>query len=123
MNALSSRLFSFRKEAGLTQQQLATMLEVSLVTLNRWERGHTQPDGVQARVVEVLLGTSQRLGAVETARMLGAAGELGPLLFVVAAVAAAMDPACPPLIVTAPSRSMGMASFADALAEIVSSAA
>ena len=36
-------LFTIRRQLGLTQEQLACELGVSFSTVNRWEKGHTEP--------------------------------------------------------------------------------
>lgn len=46
-------LWSLRTTLELTQQELASLLGVSTVSVNRWERGHTQGD--LARVLTNLL--------------------------------------------------------------------
>ena len=44
-----------RRDAGVTQQQLADALGVSLATVGNWERGVTYPDAEQVwRCAEVL---------------------------------------------------------------------
>lgn len=50
-----NRVRDIRVKLGLTQQQFAGMLCISLGTLRNWEQGRTQPDGpalVLLRVVE-----------------------------------------------------------------------
>jgi tetratricopeptide (TPR) repeat protein/transcriptional regulator with XRE-family HTH domain len=74
------RLAARRKALGLTQEQLAELLEVGRTTVARWERGEAQPVpwlrpklasalGVSAEGIEDLLGTG---GAVP-----GAYGQVG----------------------------------------------
>ena len=44
-----------RKEYGLTQEQLARELGVTLITVNRWERGITKPSPLALKVLELWL--------------------------------------------------------------------
>src|SRR5580704_1709606 len=39
------RLTAIRKSLGLTQEQMARLLGVSFVSVNRWEGGHSSPTG------------------------------------------------------------------------------
>src|SRR6267378_5027884 len=39
------RLTTIRKRLGLTQEQMARLLAVSFVSVNRWEGGHSSPTG------------------------------------------------------------------------------
>jgi len=50
----------FRKELGLTQQQLAERLSVSFVTLNRWENGQSNPSRMGLAKLRELM---ERVGA------------------------------------------------------------
>lgn len=45
----------FRQENGLTQQQLAAILNVGVATISRWEVGTKSPTGTAAAVLEALL--------------------------------------------------------------------
>lgn len=45
----------FRKERGLSQQELATILNVGMITVSRWERGKTKPDGTVAAILTTLI--------------------------------------------------------------------
>jgi type I restriction enzyme M protein len=40
---VSDLILQMRKRLGLSQERLAVELGVSFYTVNRWERGHTQP--------------------------------------------------------------------------------
>lgn len=51
---LPATIREIREEFGLTQAELARRLNVSLVTVNRWERGHARPSGLAARRIEEL---------------------------------------------------------------------
>lgn len=44
-----------REAAGATQRELAGVLEVGVMTLNRWERGLTRPRGRKAVAYAALL--------------------------------------------------------------------
>lgn len=51
-----------RKAAGITQEDLAELLGVHIVTLNRWERGHFEPKGsILTKIAEVLKTTEAEL--------------------------------------------------------------
>lgn len=51
-----------RKAAGMTQEELAELLGVHIVTLNRWERGHFEPKGsILTKIAEVLKTTEAEL--------------------------------------------------------------
>lgn len=39
------RLTAIRKRLGITQEQMAQLLGVSFVSVNRWEGGHSTPTG------------------------------------------------------------------------------
>lgn len=41
---LSERLYNLRKEAGLSQEELAGLLNVSRQTISKWETGESNPD-------------------------------------------------------------------------------
>jgi DNA-binding transcriptional regulator YiaG len=49
-----------RKRLGLTQEQLARELEVSVTTVNRWERDHHIPSPLAVRAIERLLEKSEK---------------------------------------------------------------
>ena len=42
-NKFAQRLKSFRKKVGLTQEKLADELNISVMTVKRWEWGQRQP--------------------------------------------------------------------------------
>ena len=46
----------FRKDKGLSQQQLASMLNVGVASLSRWENGTKEPTGPAAAILAVLIG-------------------------------------------------------------------
>ena len=43
-----------RKKLGLTQEALARRLDVSTVTVNRWERGHAEPSKLGMKALDAL---------------------------------------------------------------------
>jgi transcriptional regulator with XRE-family HTH domain len=45
-----------RIERGLTQEQLSRLLEVSAITISRWERGKFAPDPTHAPALARFLG-------------------------------------------------------------------
>jgi len=44
-----------RKERGLSQQDLATILNVGVISVSRWETGQTKPIGTAAAVLATLI--------------------------------------------------------------------
>lgn len=53
--SIKNNLKKYRKQAGLTQIQLAEELGISIATLRRYEAGETAPDGVMIkRIAEIL---------------------------------------------------------------------
>jgi transcriptional regulator with XRE-family HTH domain len=48
----------FRKEKGLSQQELATILGVSVATVSRWETGQTHVTGTAAVVLQTVITAS-----------------------------------------------------------------
>lgn len=57
----------FREDKGLSQQQLASMLNVGVASLSRWENGTKNPSGPAAAILAALIGGKD----VESAGMLG----------------------------------------------------
>lgn len=43
-----------RKKLDLTQEGLARRLDVTTVSVNRWERGHNVPRGLSAKALDAL---------------------------------------------------------------------
>ena len=43
-NTLAGNIRSYRKNLGLTQEQLAERLGITLGTVSKWERGSSEPD-------------------------------------------------------------------------------
>ena len=57
-----ANIAKLRKAAGMTQEELAELLGVHIVTLNRWERGHFEPKGsILTKIAEVLKTTEAEL--------------------------------------------------------------
>lgn len=56
--SLASNIRIHRKQAGLTQIELAEKLGVSIATLRRWEAGETSPNGTRIMEIAALLGIS-----------------------------------------------------------------
>jgi transcriptional regulator with XRE-family HTH domain len=57
----------FRQEQGLSQQALATLLNVGTKSVSRWETGQTEPAGTAAAILSVLVSGITRheeLGAM-----------------------------------------------------------
>jgi transcriptional regulator with XRE-family HTH domain len=54
-STIGRRMAHARKEAGITQANLARMLGIAISTLNKYERGHRTPDGrLLAKITETL---------------------------------------------------------------------
>lgn len=47
----SDEIRAFRKQTGLTQEQLARELGTSMMTIRRWEQNHHAPTGVYLKVL------------------------------------------------------------------------
>ena len=62
--AFSDNMRTYRKERGLTQQQLADALDVSLGVISKWEKGLSTPD------IQVLMEMAEVFG-VSTDTLLG----------------------------------------------------
>ena len=45
---------ALRTELGITQQQFASLLDVSFVSVNRWENGHAEPMGGNRATLSLL---------------------------------------------------------------------
>jgi len=55
MNELIEKLEEYRLESKITQEQLADMLGVTFITVNRWLNGHTNPNKIQTHHIKKLL--------------------------------------------------------------------
>jgi transcriptional regulator with XRE-family HTH domain len=55
MRKLIRNLDEYRLEHKITQQQLADILGVTYVSVNRWLNGHSQPNKIQTYHIEKLL--------------------------------------------------------------------
>lgn len=55
---LGKKLVQLRKKEGLSQENLANILEVSRQTISKWELGDTFPDISQAKKISKLFNTS-----------------------------------------------------------------
>lgn len=60
MPDLSERLRAYRKEHGLSQEELAYTVGVRLSTLSRWERGVSHPRGLQKQTIERILEEGEK---------------------------------------------------------------
>ncbi|HDR3902666.1 TPA: helix-turn-helix domain-containing protein [Bacillus cereus] len=48
---------TIRQLTGLNQTEFAKLLGVALLTVNRWEKGHTQPKKENIKRIESLIGS------------------------------------------------------------------
>lgn len=60
MKELITKLERFRLENKITQVELADMLGVAFVTVNRWLNGHQYPNKIQAYHIKKLLSKKVR---------------------------------------------------------------
>jgi superfamily II DNA or RNA helicase/DNA-binding XRE family transcriptional regulator len=57
---LGKTVREIRDQLGLSQAEFARRVSVSLVTVNRWERGHARPSGLAAQKIEELAAELER---------------------------------------------------------------
>ena len=55
-NYISKNLRRFRKERGMTQDELAKKLGVSFQSVSKWEQGKSNPDLAMLPAIAVLFG-------------------------------------------------------------------
>jgi transcriptional regulator with XRE-family HTH domain len=60
MKDLITKLEEFRLENRITQTELADMMGVAFVTVNRWLNGHQYPNRIQEYHIEKLLSSKGR---------------------------------------------------------------
>ena len=60
MKELITKLEEFRLENKITQVELADMLGVAFVTVNRWLNGHQYPNKIQAFHIKKLISPKER---------------------------------------------------------------
>jgi len=61
-------LREYRKQAGLTLEQLARVLQVHISTLQRWETGDRLPDAVEVAAIEQLTEGAVRAASFKRRR-------------------------------------------------------
>lgn len=61
MDNLIKQLEDYRLKNRLTQAELAQLLGVSYVSINKWLNGHTRPQKLQIYQIEQLLSTEGRV--------------------------------------------------------------
>lgn len=59
MDDFIAKLEEYRLEHRITQEQLADMLGVALITVSRWLNGHTRPNKIQAHHIRKLLDSEK----------------------------------------------------------------
>ncbi|UMR29031.1 helix-turn-helix domain-containing protein [Massilia sp. MB5] len=64
VQVISSPVIEARKKTGLSQSQFATLLGVSLRTLQGWEQGRKQPSGAARTLLAIASTNPQALLAV-----------------------------------------------------------
>ena len=74
------QLTTIRKRLGLPQEQMARLLGVSFVTVNRWEGGHSSPTGPTLDLY-LALNAALRAGHASAAILQAANGERGAFLY------------------------------------------
>ena len=60
MRKLIRNLDEYRLEHKITQQQLADILGVTYVSVNRWLNGHAEPNKIQTYHIKKLLASKGR---------------------------------------------------------------
>ena len=55
---LQQNIYTLRRKAGLSQEQLAERLEVTRQTISKWEGGHSVPDLDKLRAMANLFGVT-----------------------------------------------------------------
>jgi transcriptional regulator with XRE-family HTH domain len=60
MDDLVKKLEEYRLENRITQQELAEMLKVKFITVNRWLNGHTKPNKIQQHHIKKLLSSKEQ---------------------------------------------------------------
>jgi transcriptional regulator with XRE-family HTH domain len=63
-NISSEDIKKFREKEGMTQEDLARLLNVSVTTVSRWETGETKVTGTAAAVLGAILGAAIVAGPV-----------------------------------------------------------
>lgn len=74
------RLKAVRNRLGLSQEQMARLLGVSFVSVNRWEGGHSSPAG-STRDLYLALDAALRAGHRPDTIRHAANNERGPFLY------------------------------------------
>lgn len=75
-----THLTAIRKKLGLPQEQMARLLGVSFVTVNRWEGGHSSPTGPTLDLY-LALNAAMRAGYPSAVVLQSAKGERGAFLY------------------------------------------
>lgn len=55
---LQENIYTLRRKAGLSQEQLAERLEVTRQTISKWEGGHSVPDLEKLRAMAAVFGVT-----------------------------------------------------------------
>ena len=89
---LAERIYSLRKERGLSQERLAEAVGVSRQTVSKWERGAAEPELEKLRALAEVFGVSldSLAGGAEdapAARGAPKSPRLGPALCLIGAAA------------------------------------
>ena len=65
---------SLRAHLDLTQQQFASLLGLSFVSVNRWEGDHSAPTGLSLVLLQLVSGAARRVSPNELVRLLRETG-------------------------------------------------
>lgn len=76
----SKQLVRLRRKLGLSQEQMARLLGVSFVTVNRWEGGHSAPTGPMLDLY-LALNAAISAGYAPSVILQAATGERGAFLY------------------------------------------
>lgn len=69
-NAKQPEVTTVRNQLGLNQQEFATLLGLSTVSVSRWEHRHTTPTGASAALVSLLTRALAKTKAEEIVSIL-----------------------------------------------------
>ncbi len=72
---------ALRKSIGLTQEQLASLMGITAITVNRWEHGRTEPTSYQVALLGRLALAARCADARKIGNMLAADGPIAGLTF------------------------------------------
>lgn len=69
-----AQIKTLRQSLNMTQQEFASLLGLSFVSINRWEQGHSAPTGLSLVLLQLLQGALARVQAQDLVRDLRTTG-------------------------------------------------